>query len=198
MSKNAPSGFDENQRPDNPQEMLKSNFYFSGLMAGEISCSIIKATNFNPRGYYYAVDLTVTNADTNLLGEVNRIVMRDRGVITPVKGAYNLSARGKERVKIALDFLERYPILIGDLAINRIALLKTALVYLTDHRTHSFKEEKTRIMDQLRKKFRDIKERGIVDISYDLQSSDPESLGYFFAGVIDGEGSFGTKSSGRY
>ena len=121
--------------------------------------------------------------------------MRDRGVITPVKGAYNLSARGKERVKIALDFLERYPILIGDLAINRIALLKTALVYLTDHRTHSFKEEKTRIMDQLRKKFRDIKERGIVDISYDLQSSDPESLGYFFAGVIDGEGSFGTKSS---
>ena len=198
MSNNVSSDFDGNQRPDNPQEMLKSNYYFSGLMAGEMSCSIIKATNFNPRGYYYAVDLTVTNADTNLLGEVNRIVMRDRGVITPVKGAYNLSARGKERVKIALDFLERYPILIGDLAINRIALLKTALVYLTDHRTHSFKEEKTRIMDQLRKKFRDIKERGIVDISYDLQSSDPESLGYFFAGVIDGEGSFGTKSSGRY
>ena len=27
MSKNASSDFDESQKPDNPQEMLKSNFY---------------------------------------------------------------------------------------------------------------------------------------------------------------------------
>ena len=118
MSKNASSA-------DNPQEMLKSNYYFSGFLAGEMSCSIIKATNKNPKGFYYAVDLTVTNADTNLLTVVNHVVMQNRGVITPVKGASNLSARGKEKVRIALDFLERYPILIGDLAINRIIILKT-------------------------------------------------------------------------
>ena len=31
-----------------------------------------------------------------------------------------------------------------------------------------------------------------------MQNSDRDSLGYFFSGVIDGEGSFGTKSSGLY
>ena len=63
MSKNASSDFDENQRPDNPQEMLKRNFYFSGFMAGEMSCSIIKIINRHPHGHYYAVDITITNAD---------------------------------------------------------------------------------------------------------------------------------------
>ena len=136
MSKNAFGDFDQNQRPDNPQEMLKSNFYFSGFLAGEMSCSIIKATNKNPPGHYYAIDFTVTNADKNLLDEVNHVVMKNRGVITPVKGAYNLSARGKDKVHIVLDFLERYPILTGDLAKNRVILLKTGLEYLEKYRTH--------------------------------------------------------------
>jgi len=189
MSKNALSA-------DNPQEMLKSNFYFSGLLAAEMSCSIIKATNKNPKGYYYAIDLTVTNADKELLQEVNQVVMKNRGVITPVKGANNLSARGKERVQIALNFLETYPILTGDLAKNRIVILKNALLYLQKYRTHKFQKEKTVEMGKLRKKLRDIKERCIVDHKFNLECIDQKSLGYFFAGVIDGEGSFGFKSSG--
>lgn len=198
MSNNASGDLDQNQEPDNPQEMLKSNFYFSGLMAGEMSCSIIKATNRNPSGYYYPIDITITNADLELLHQANRVVMQDRGVITPVKGAYNLSARGKERVRIVLDFLEIYPILVGDHAINRILLMKQTLAYLQDHRTHKFQEEKTMEMEKLRSKLKDIKERGIIDQEFDLLPTDRESLGHFFAGVIDGEGSFGTKSSGRY
>jgi len=189
MSKNALSA-------DNPQEMLKSNFYFSGLLAAEMSCSIIKATNRNPKGYYYAIDLTVTNADKELLKKVNRVVMKNRGVITPVKGANNLSARGKERVQIVLDFLETYPIIIGDLAKNRIIILKNALLYLQKYRTHKFQNEKTVEMGKLRKKLRDLKEKGIVDHKFDSKFLDQESLGHFSAGVIDGEGSFGTKSSG--
>ena len=189
MSKNALSA-------DDPQEMLKSNFYFSGLMAAEMSCSIIKATNRNPKGYYYAIDLTVTNADKELLKEVNQMVMKNRGIITPVKGAYNLSARGKARVQIALDFLEKYPILAGDLAKNRIVILKNALLYLQKYRTHKFQKEKTVEMEKLRKKLRDLKEKGIVDQIFDPECLDRNSLGYFFAGVIDGEGSFGFKSSG--
>ena len=198
MSKNASSGFDGNQRPDNPQEMLKSNFYFSGLMAGEMSCSIIKVTNTNPRGHYYAVDITVTNADTKLLTEVNRVVMRERGLITSVKGAYNLCARGKDKVRIVLNFLENYPILTGDLARNRIIVLKNALMYLENHRGHKFQDEKTVEMDKLRRKLREIKVSSAVDQVFDLSTTDQDSLGYFFAGVIDGEGSFGVKSSGLY
>jgi len=189
MSKNALSA-------DNPQEMLKSNFYFSGLLAAEMSCSIIKATNRNPKGFYYAIDLTVTNADKILLKKVNKVVMKNRGIITPVKGAYNLSARGKIRVQIALDFLEKYPILTGDLAKNRIIILKNALLYLQKYRTHKFQKEKTVKMEKLRKKLREIKTEGVVDQEFDLLLTGRNSFGHFFAGVIDGEGSFGFKSSG--
>ena len=192
MSKNALSA-------DNPQEMLNaSKFWFSGFMSAEMSCSIIKATNKNPKGFYYAIDLTVTNADRKILNEINREVMNGLGVITPVKGAYNLSARGKDKVRIALDFLEQYPILAGDLAKNRILLLKNALVYLTKHTTSKFQKEKTAEMEKLRVKLRELKFSGVVDQEFDLPATDKNFLGYFIAGVIDGEGSFGFKSSGLF
>ena len=200
MSKNAFSDSDPvsklDRKPDNPQEMLKNNFYFSGLIAAEMSCSIIKAADKNLRADYYMVDLTVTNADQKLLDKVNHVVMNDRGVISPVKGAYNLSARGKSKVRIALDFLELYPILAGDLAQNRIILLKKALVYLEKHRAHRFQKEKIVEMENLRRKLRELKINGTVDQLFDSYSDDRESFGHFFAGVIDGEGSFGWKSNG--
>ena len=197
MSKNASSDSGANQRPDNPQEMLKaSKFWFSGFMSAEMSCSIIKATNKNPKGFYFAVDLTVTNSDKELLTEINREVMNGRGIITPVKGAYNLSTRGKDKVRIALNFLEKYPILAGDLAKNRIILLKTALVYLTKYTTSKFQKVKTEEMEKLRNKLRELKVDGVVDQEFELPTVDKNSLGHFLAGVIDGEGSFGFKSSG--
>ena len=84
----------------------------------------------------------------------------------------------------------------GDLAKNRIAILKTALMYLDTHRAPRFREEKTAKMEELRKKLRDLKNTGVVDQVFDSASSDLESLGHFFAGIVDGEGSFGWKSSG--
>ena len=198
MSNNVFSDFAEKQRPDNPQEMLKNNFYFSGLMAEEMSCPIIRRVNHHPRGHYFTVDITVTNADKNLLTEVNSTVMSNRGLITPVKGAYNLSARGKSKVQIVLDFLEGHPILVGDLAKNRIEIMKIALKYLNNFRGHKFHKQKSEEMDKLRGKLRGIKISGTIDQIFDLSTTDQDSLGYFFAGVIDGEGSFGVKSSGLY
>lgn len=194
MSKNALSA-------DNPQEMLNATkFYFSGFMSAEMSCSIIKATNKNPKGFYYTIDLTITNANRKILNEINREVMNGRGIITPVKGAYNLSVRGKDKVRDALDFLEHYPILAGDLAKNRIIILKNALIYLTNHKTRKFQKEKTAEMEKLRNKLKELKASGIVYQEFDLLSTciNKDFLGFFLAGVIDGEGSFGFKSSGLY
>lgn len=201
MSKNVSSGSGPDlilgQKPDNPQETLKEKFYYSGFFAAEMTCSVIKAANYNPVGhYYFAVDITVTNADKALLQRVNEVVMNKRGIISPVKGAYNLSARGKDRVQIVLNFLNRYPIIIGDLAKNRIILLRQALAYLKEHRGSSEHQVKIEVMERIRKKLRTIKEIGIVDISYTLKDTNQDTVGYFLSGVLDGEGSFGFKTSG--
>lgn len=197
MSKNASSGSDVRRKPGNPQETLKEdNFYYSGFFAAEMTCSVIKAANYNPVGhYYYAVDITVTNADKALLQDVNEVVMNGGGIISSVKGAYNLSARGKNRVRVVLDFLNRYPIIIGDLAKNRVALLREAFAYLEVHRGASEHQKKIEVMDGIRKKLRAIKEIGVVDTSYAQEPVSKNALGHFLAGILDGEGSFGFKKS---
>src|SRR3989338_1233222 len=199
MSKNASSGSDVRRKPGNPQETLKEdNFYYAGLFAAEMTCSVIKAANFNPVGhYYYAVDITVTNADTALLQNVNEVVMQGGGIISPVKGAFNLSARGKNRVRVVLDFLNRYPIIIGDLAKNRVALLREAHAYLETHRGSREHQMKIHVMGTIRKKLRKIKESGVAFKAYAQESAGKDAIGYFLAGVLDGEGSFGFKKSGN-
>lgn len=197
MSKNASSDSDTSRKPDNPQETLNKNFYYSGFFAAEMTCSVIKAANHNPVGhYFFAVDITVTNADKVLLQEINQVVMKGRGIISPVKGAYNLSARGKNRVQTVLDFLDRYPIIIGDLAKNRVELIRQALAYLQEHRGASEHQKKIEVMDGIRKKLRAIKEFGIVYKAYTLKNAKRDVVGHFLAGVLDGEGSFGFKSNG--
>lgn len=198
MSKNAFSDSDNTSRkPDNPQETLaKKNYYYAGFFAAEMSCSVIKATNHNPVGhYYFAVDITVSNADRKLLEHVNKIVMQGKGIISPIKGAFNLSARGKKRVQTVLDFLNRYPIIAGDLAKNRLMLVQEALVYLQANRGSSNHQIKTQVMDDIRMKLRMIKENGIVSESYDQKYVNKDVVGHFLAGVLDGEGSFGFKKS---
>ncbi len=199
MSNNASSGSKIYWRPDNPQETLEAEkYYYAGLFAGEMSCSVIRAANYNPAGhFYYAVDVTLTNADKALLENVNKVVMKERGVITPVKGAYNLSARGKERVRIVLDFLSQYPIIAGNLAKNRIALIKNALEYLTTHRGAHKQHDKDLAMDVIRQKLKDIKQKGKVDKRYTQERVHSDAIGYFLAGVLDGEGSFGMKNRGN-
>lgn len=200
MSKNASSDSDSHRKPDNPQETLEvEKYYYSGFFAGEMSCSVIKAANHNPVGhYYFAVDITVSNADRNLLQRVNEEVMQGSGIITPVKGALNLSARGKNRVGIVLNFLDWYPIIIGDLAKNLIALLREAHAYLKTHRGSREHHEKTKVMDAIRQKLRRIKESGVALETYAQEPASRDAVGYFLAGVLDGEGSFGFKKSGNH
>jgi len=198
MSKNASSDSDNTSRKsDNPQETLEEkNYYYAGFFVAEMSCSVIKATNHNPVGhYYFAVDITVSNADRKLLEHINKIVMRGNGVISPIKGAFNLSARGKKRVQMVLNFLNRYPIIAGDLAKNRLVLVREALVYLQTYRGSSNHQTKTQVMDRIRMKLRMIKEKGIVSKSYDRKYANRDAVGHFLAGVLDGEGSFGFKKS---
>ena len=197
MSKNASSGSDDNRKPDNPQETLKEdNFYYSGFLSAEMSCSVIKATNQNPKGhYYYAVDFTVSNADKNLLQNINKAVMNGGGVISPIKGAFNLKARGKNRVRVIFEFLDKYPIIAGDLAKNRVALLKKALDYLEIHRGHHSHHAKTLMMDDIRGKLQKIKATGVALRSFRKERASKNAVGHFLAGVLDGDGSFGFKKS---
>src|SRR3989344_4439052 len=197
MSKNASSGSAVRRKPGNPQVTLKKeNYYYAGFFAAEMSCSVIKAANYNPVGhYYFAVDITVSNADKALLQDVNKVVMKGGGIISPIKGAYNLSARGKNRVRVVLDFLDRYPIIIGDLAKNRIALLREAFAYLEEHRGASEHQKKIEVMDGIRKKLRAIKEICADDRSYAQEPVSRDAIGHFLAGILDGEGSFGFKKS---
>lgn len=199
MSKNASSGSDVRRKPGNPQVTLKiSNFYYAGFFAAEMTCSVIKAANYNPVGhYYFCVDITVTNADKALLQNVNEVVMKGGGIISPVKGAFNLSARGKNRVRKVLEFLDNYPIIAGDLAKNRIALLRDAFAYLEMHRGSRKHQAKTVVMNDIRKRLRQIKESGVVSRSYSTEEVSKDSIGHFLAGVLDGEGSFGFKKSGN-
>lgn len=197
MSKNVPSDSEKKRKPVNPQETLEEKkYYYSGLCAGEMSCSVIKATNHNPAGHYYAIDFTVSNADKDLLQDVNKVVMKGNGIISPIKGAYNLSARGKKRVRIAMDFLDRHPIIIGDLAKNRIEILKDTLKYLEEYRGSSHSKSKELAMDEVRQNLRKIKRTGEALKPYKQESVDKNIIGYFLAGVLDGEGSFGFKQSG--
>lgn len=199
MSNNALSDSDFYRKPDNPQETLnEENYYYAGFCAAEMSCCVIKATNNNPVGHYsFKIDFTVSNADKVLLGEVNRVVMQGGGVITPIKGGYNLSARGKKRVRTVLQFFDTYPIIAGDLAINRIALLQEALAYLEAHRGSRQHHAKSEVMDIIRAKLRTIKETGVALQSYSQTQASQNAIGYFLAGALDGEGSFGFKTSGN-
>lgn len=201
MGNNATSDFSHNRvtrKPDNPQETLDiRNYYYSGFFAGEMTCSVIKATNYHPRGYYYMVDFTVSNADRRLLNVINQNVFFGLGNISPIKRAFNLKLRGKEKVRTVLRFLERYPILAGDLAQNRIVLLKRALDYLDQHRGQNAHKVKTSVMDSLRESLRRLKTKGIVERVYDFEvSMSRDAVGYFLAGVLDAEGSFGFKNNG--
>jgi len=187
---------------DNQQETLKNfsshYFYYSGFFAGEMSCSIIKFSNSNPVGYYFTPDITVTNADIDLLKKVNRVLMNGNGIISAVKGAYNLSFRGKIKVRKILNFLDRYPILVGDLAKNRIRIMQEALQYLEHNRGHKIHQEKTQVMEKYRCELKRIKRENYTSKIFSKPNAVMDAIGYFLAGIIDGEGSIGMKKCGNY
>lgn len=181
---------------DNQQETL---YYFSGFLAGESSVSLIKATNKKGgTGFYYTPDLTISNSDLDLLKEINRIIADGEGVITSVKGGYNLSIRGKRKVKKALSFLEKYPPLAGDIIREKIFLLKKGVSILSKkkNRNRRFGNEEERI-EELRERFREIKKTAKAKKNLTDVKASRRKLGYFLAGIVDAEGSMGFKKSGK-
>lgn len=186
---------------DNQQETAHSsirNFYYSGFCAGEMSCSIIKAFDRSQRSFYYTPDLTISNKDIRLLCEIRRVIGRREGVITKIKGGYNLSIRGKRRVRNALAFFETYPVISGDIARKKLELLKRAVMVLEKSKnclrrslTQKAKIEKYRLL------FKRVKQGRAAIESFKNCSIDDRARGYFLSGVIDAEGSIGFKKSGK-
>src|SRR5258708_21278676 len=92
---------------DNQQETFKAPkfFYYTGFCVGELTCSVIRAKDKRGRGFYFMPDLTISNADLNLLKEINRIIASNLGNIGLIKGVYNLKFRDKKKVEKIFHFL---------------------------------------------------------------------------------------------
>lgn len=179
----------------NQQETL---YYFSGFLTGEGSISLIKATNKKGgTGFYFTPDLTISNADLNLLREMNQVVCQNRGVITEIKGGYNLSMRGKEKVGIVLEFLSDYPPIAGDLLKEKLLLLRKAISILSKKKGRNVRfEDEVVEIERLRDRLKEIKKTARSRKTFPNIRSNRKGIGYFLAGIVDAEGSMGWRKSG--
>jgi hypothetical protein len=114
------------------QQVTSVNFYYTGFCVGEFSCSLLKLSNRKSRngGVYYTPDITISNADLNLLKEINSEVAQNLGVISSIKGGYNLSIRGKRKVKKILDFFNNFSPIVGDLVKSKLLIIRKGLSIL--------------------------------------------------------------------
>ncbi len=189
------SGENVSSDADNQQETL---YYFSGFLTGEGSISLIKATNKKGgTGFYFTPDITVSNADLHLLEEVNQVIAQNRGIITAIKGGYNLSFRGKEKVKLVLSFLNKYPPIAGDLIREKILLLKQAIAILSKKQNSNKRLNKEVIrIEKLRSRLKEIKKDAKPRKNFLNVPANHKEIGYFLAGIVDAEGSMGWRKSG--
>jgi hypothetical protein len=180
------------------RELTSSAYYFTGFCCGEISCSLLRLSNRKSKtgGVYYTSDITITNADYSLLSEVNKIVCDNCGVISKVKGAYNLSFRGKRKTKIALAFFAKYPPIAGDLVLSRLALLNKAIEILERQKSHKRSLVIENQLEAIRLSFVQIKRTATPIYKFQQNNFDRNSIGYFLAGILDAEGSVGLKTNG--
>ena len=186
---------DKASSADNQQE---TRYYFSGFLTGEGSLSLIKATNRRGgTGFYYTPDITVSNADLNLLRRFNQVIAGGRGIISPIKGGYNLSVRGKEKVKPVLTFLSDYPPICGNLIREKISILSKALLILSKkkNRNRRLPGEVARI-EKLRERLKEIKKIGEPKRFFSQVRANRKQTGSFLAGIVDAEGSMGFRKSG--
>lgn len=188
---------------DNQQETIDdSNYYISGFCAGEMSCSVIKQTRNYGSGFSYSPDFTVTNSDKKLLEQIDLILSQGEGVVSRVKGAYNLSFRGKRKVKLVLAFFQKHPIIAGKLAKSRLLILQRAqsILSLKKKSTKRLGQEVAQI-EQIRKKLKEIKQTGETKLCdpYDcsLETFSRQAIGFFLSGVLDADGSIGLRKRNR-
>jgi len=178
---------------DNQQETRVPHlFYYTGFCVGELTCSLVRASN-KGRGFYFTPDITISNADKSLLQDVNRTIGSNLGVISPIKGGYNLKFRGKNRVKKIFQFFQKYPPVAGDIAIRKLALLKNILPAIGKN---SKVPGRLQVLEQCRKDLKDLKINGFARDEIDNNHFNNEEIGFFLSGLIDAEGSCGLKKSG--
>ena len=185
---------------DNQQETSFEFYYFTGFCCGEISISLLRLSNRKSKkgGVYYTPDITVCNADLPLLKEVNSVIADDCGVISKVKGAYNISFRGKKKVKKVLSFFKKYPPIAGDLIKSRIALIIKAIEILEANRSYRRSSQKQIQLEEIRTQFSQIKKTAISISNFPQKIFRKNAIGHFLSGVFDAEGSVGLKSNGKY
>ena len=184
---------------DNQQETLPCcPYYFTGFCCGEISVCLLRLSNRKSKkgGVYYTPDITISNADLVLLREVNREIADNYGVISKIKGGFNLSIRGKAKVKIALAFFDKYPPIVGDLVLSRLLLIRKALEILESQKTHTRSPNMQKQLDRIRQKLSDIKKTAVPIRNFTQVNFNPNAIGYFLSGLLDAEGSVGFKSNG--
>lgn len=181
----------------NQQEILHSQeFYFTGFCCGESSFSIIKDKTNTGSGYKYYPDITFSNADLSLLKKVNLVVGENQGLISAIKGGYNLSYRGKRKVKIILSFFKKYPPVVGDIVKTRLFLIQTAICLLESRKGRTRTPHQTQEIEKIRFWFRQIRQKGQPILTYPDSQLHEDAIGHFLAGILDAEGSVGMKKSG--
>lgn len=189
---------DNKSSADNQQETSKEFFYYTGFCVGELSCSLLRLSNRKSKtgGIYYTPDITISNADLPLLNEINSIVAGGRGVISRIKGGYNLSNRGKEKVKRVLAFFAKFPPIIGDLVFSKLSIIEETLLILENQKSYKRKSETQNQLEEYREKLRELKKTAIPYKVVLQKIFDPDAIGYFLAGILDAEGSVGIKKNG--
>lgn len=182
---------------DNQQETLYL-FYYTGFCCGEISCSLLKLSNRKSKigGVYYTPDITISNADKSLLEECNQVIADGCGVISKIKGGYNLSIRGKIKVKKTLNFFKNYPPILGDLVLSRLALISKSIVVLEGRKSYRRSRSEQEQLEKIRRQFVKIKATAIPISKYPQKNINQDAIGYFLSGILDAEGSVGLKSNG--
>ncbi len=171
-----------------------SNFYYTGFCVGELTCSVIRANDKRGRGFYFQPDITVTNADLNLLKEINLIIASNLGNISPIKGGYNLKFRGKKKVEKVFQFIQNYPVITGDLARRKLNLLKNILPAIGNSSKVLNREI---VIEKCREDLKDLKLNGFDEEIIESNHFKNDEIGFFLSGINDAEGSCGFKKSGE-
>lgn len=183
---------------DNQQETCVAFNYFTGFCCGEGSFSLLKLNNRKSKngGIYYTPDFTVSNAEILLLKEVNNAITGGSGIISKIKGGYNLSFRGKEKVKEVIYFFKTYPPPVGDLFKSRLMLIERAVNLLEAKKGYRRSKVLQRKLENIRSKFSEIKKTAVPISEFPRRKFGRKTYGYFLSGVFDAEGSVGFKSNG--
>lgn len=180
---------------DNQQETLK-NYYYTGFCAGEMYCGLMKLShNKGGSGFYFTPDLTVANADLNILKKLNTVVFLDSGIMSPIKGGYNLKIRGWRKVKAALSFFQKFPPLKNSILWHKMNLLNKAFGIFERKQNLIRTDEETRNFETIISQFKELQSTSKINGGSESYDS-ARKLGYFFSGLFDAEGSIGLRKRG--